>query len=238
MKVVSEMTHSRRIFTAFGATIAGCVLALLPIRALAQSEQPGACGPIGAPLVTIGPYDYRTERKEVAFIEGNHFQPQVQALIGGVSGTIGAELDFMLRHIPNHHKVLITLIRYGEKLKWVPAPGLRFSYECYFNRAIRFRPDDTSVRLIYATYLNKVSRTSEALDLLADAANAAGDNGFTQYNIGLIYLDMRQYDLARAQAHKARSLGFEKADLQDRLKAAGEWKEPSDPAPAAKESRP
>jgi len=105
---------------------AACVTASFQTHVLAQSKEPNACGTIG-PL-SEGPYDYRTERTRVAFIEGNHFQPQVEALLGGVSGPIGAELNFMLLYVPNHPRVLLALIRYGEKLKWAPAPGLRFSY--------------------------------------------------------------------------------------------------------------
>jgi tetratricopeptide (TPR) repeat protein len=175
--------------------------------------------------VTIGPYDYQTDRKMVTFIEGNHFQPQVEALVGGVSGPVGAELNFMLLHIPNHPRVLLALVRYGEKQKWVPAPGLQFSYECYFDRAIRFRPDDPMVRMIYATYLNKFSRASEALKQLAYAADVAKEDAFAHYNVGLIYLDMKQYELAAAEARKAEALGFQRPELRERLRAAGKWRE-------------
>lgn len=204
---------------------------------LAQTEQSNACGPLGPPAVSDGPYDYRVDRGMVQFVERNHFQPQVEALVGGVSGYIGSDLDYMLRHVPNHPRALLTLIRYGEKLKWAPAPGMLFSYECYFDRAIRFRPDDALVRMIYATYLNKFSRTPEALQQLAYAVRLANDDGFAQYNIGLIYLDMKQYELALAQAHKASSLGFGRAALRDGLKSAGKWKEPQSAPEEAPASR-
>jgi len=218
------MTRAKRLLIAAMAATAAYVAASFPTRALAQTKEANACGAIG-PL-SEGPYDYRTERTRVAFIEGNHFQPQVEALVGGVSGPIGAELHYMLIYVPNHPRVLLALIRYGEKLKWVQAPGLKYSYECYFDRAIRFRPDDAIVRMIYATYLNKFSRTSEALSQLAYAAHVANDDGFAHYNVGLIYLDMKRYDLALAEAHKASALGFERPELRDKLKAAGKWQEP------------
>jgi len=218
------MIRAKRLLIAAMVATAAFATAFFPTHVLAQSKEPNRCGAIG-PL-SEGPYDYRTDRQRVTFIEGNHFQPQVEALVGGVSGPIGAELNYMLLYVPNHPRVLLALIRYGQKLKWAPAPGLRYHYECYFDRAIRFRPDDTVVRMIYATYLNKFSRTSEALSQLAYAADVAKDDAFTHYNIGLIYLDMKRYDLALAQAHKASSLGFERPELRDKLKAAGRWKEP------------
>jgi hypothetical protein len=234
------MTFARHLLTASTAAAAWCALALVPQHVLGQVAQVNACGPLGAPLVASGPYDYQTDRKMVTFIEGNHFQPQVEALVGGVSGTVGAELNFMLLHIPNHPRVLLALVRYGEKLKWVSPPGLQFPYECYFDRAIRFRPDDAMVRMIYATYLNKFSRTSDALSQLAYASNVAKDDAFAHYNVGLIYLDMKQYDLALAEAHKALSLGFPRPELRDRLKAAGKWREPATQTnePKVEESKP
>lgn len=201
--------------------IASWLLALPPASVQAQS----VCGRIGEGSVTTGPYDYRTDRKEVEFIEGNHFQPQVQALIGGVSGRIGDELNYLLTHVPNDHKALLVLMTYGEKLKWAPAPGLRYSYECYYERALRWRNDDAIAHMIYATYLNKFARTKEALEQLAYASKLPEATGFTQYNIGLIYLDMKQYELALAQAQKAQALGFERAELRDGLKAVGKWRE-------------
>jgi len=186
-----------------------------------------ACGPLVAGSVSEGPYDYRVDRSRIAFIESNHFLPQVQALTGGVSGTIGGELSFLLRHVPNHHKALLLLITYGERLKWVQPSGLIYPYECWYERAIRWKPDDAVARMIYAMYLNKHSRTKDALVQLNSAAAVAGDSGFTHYNVGLVYLEMKEYDLALARAHTAQALGFERTELRDRLKAVGKWKEPA-----------
>jgi tetratricopeptide (TPR) repeat protein len=216
------------------AILAVAVVLLISNTAAKAQEAENACGPVGIGSVSEGPYDYRVDRKRVEFIESNHFQPQVQALIRGVSGPIGAELDFLLRHVPNHHKALLLLITYGEKLKWTQPNGLRYPYECWYERAIRWQPNDAVVRMIYAIYLNKRSRANDALSLLKSAADLAGDNGFTQYNVGLIYLEMKQYDLALAQAHKALSLGFNRPALRDGLQAAGKWTEPAsvaEPAP-------
>jgi len=223
-------SRRRHSWTALAVATAGWMAWAVPLCASAQPEPASPCGSVFNQGAGNGPYDYYTDRKFVAQIEGNHFQPQVEALVGGVSGPIGAELDFVLRSVPNHPKVLLTLIRYGEKLKWVRAPGLRFSYECYFDRALRFRPNDALVRMIYATYLNKLSRTPEALHQLAYAADLAKEDGFAQYNVGLIYFEMRHYDLALIQAHKALALSFPKTALRDSLKSVGKWKEP-EPTP-------
>src|SRR5690349_16882001 len=116
-----DMTSARRLLATFLAVAAVGGAAVLPPRALAQNVRSSGCGSLG-PL-SEGPYDYRTDRNRVTFIEGNHFQPQVEALVGGVSGPIGAELHYMLLYVPNHPRVLLALVRYGEKMRWSPPPG-------------------------------------------------------------------------------------------------------------------
>ncbi len=81
--------------------------------------------------------------------------------------------------------------------------------------------------MLYAQYLHKHKRTPEALAQLQVASDLAKDNGFTHYNIGLVYFEMGQYDLALAQAHKAKALGFDQPELAQMLTAKNQWKEPA-----------
>ena len=62
-------------------------------------------------------------------------------------------------------------------------------------------------------------------------AAQAGDNQLTHFNAGLLYFDMKDYDKALVQAHRAMALGMTRPDLRERLKAVGRWKEP-EPADA------
>lgn len=125
----------------------------------------------------------------------------------------------------------MSMMRYGEKLKTPQPPYAEYSVECYFLRALRFRPDDTTVRLMYATFLNANARAPEAMQELEQVAKAAGDNPFTCYNMGLIYLDMKEYEKALALAHKAMALGFGQTGLRDKLMAIGKWRAPEVPLP-------
>lgn len=175
----------------------------------------------------FGPFDYRTERNvNLTTVEQYHFTPEVENRIKGNTGTIGSDLDYTLRAFPNHHRALIAMMRLGEKLKTPQPPGARFSVECWFERALYFRPDDDIARLIYATFLVKNGRKPEAIKQLEATAKAAGNNGFTHYNIGLIYLDIKDYDQALAQAHIAYGLGVTKPELREKLESTGKWKEP------------
>ena len=220
------------------AFVLGTAAALGAFAPEAHAQGSG-CGPIAN---AFGPFDYRTEKgNSLYLVESAHFTPAVEALIRGNAGYLGGDLDYTLRAFPNHHRALMSVMRYGEKTKSPQPPNLRYTVECYFVRALQFKPDDTIARLIYATFLGKNARVPEALQQLEQVSKLAQDNAFTHYNTGLVYFDLKQYDRALEQAHKAYALGFPQPELRDQLKAAGKWKDapasvPAASASAAKES--
>ena len=181
-----------------------------------------------------GPYDYRTERfGKLKVVENHHFTPQVEALVKGQSSYLGDDLGFVLKASPNHHRALLSIMRYGEKAKSPQPPHLQYSIDCYFDRAIRFQPDDTVVRSLYAQYLIKTGRPNEAIPQLEVADSYAADNSLSHYNIGLIYFELKDYDRALDQEHKARRLGLARSGLADALVRVNRWREPSSQAPSA-----
>lgn len=184
----------------------------------------GACGSLES---AYGPYDYRVERTgHLRIVERFHFSPAVEGLVHGDSGDIGGDLNYVLMTSPNHHRALLATMRFGEKTKTPQPPGMKFSIDCYFDRAIRFQPDDTVVRELFAQYLGKNGRVPEARQQLAAAARYAGDNALSHYNIGLLYFDLKAYDEALAQAHAAMALGYGRTELRDKLKSVDKWREP------------
>lgn len=226
--------------------LCACLAAALPASAQLSTEAGSLCGALDN---AYGPFDYITERDKLQIVERAHFTPNVEQLRRGSRGTIGGDLDYTLRASPNHHRALVSMMRYGEKLKQLEVPGAGFPVECYFDRALRFRRNDTVVRALYATFLQRHGRLGDALKQLDAAVGFAGNNAFSHYNLGLVYLEFGKYDKALAQAHRAMALGFERTDLRDKLKAAGKWVEPpvaarpsdapaSDAADAASAPRP
>lgn len=180
-----------------------------------------ACGSLAN---GYGPYDYRTDHDKLSIVTGAHFTAVVESLIRGTTNTTaGGDIDYTLRAIPNHHRALIAMMRLGEKEKTPQPRSSRYSVECWFERAIRFRPDDSIVRMIYSTYLNKSNRSLEANQQLEIATSYAKDSAFTHYNIGLHYFDLSNYEKALIQAHKAIELGFIQTALRDQLKSVGKW---------------
>lgn len=225
------------------------ILLFAGLPAFAQVDA-NYCGPLAGNH--YGPYDYRSDHfvaipgdqethgDKRKLVDGAHFTPRVENLIGAQSGgqvgSPGADLNYTLRAFPNHHRALMAVMRYGEKTKSEKPDGLSMVIECYFERAARFKPNDTTVKMLYATYLIKHNRVPEAVGQLERATVLAKDAAFTHYNIGLIYFDMKNYGKALVQAHEAIALGFPRTELRDMLKSVNQWQEPKSEAKSEEKS--
>ena len=209
----------------------------VPISAQAQPVNNPSCGTLFSPG-QYGPYDFRTDKAMLPIVLGAHFTPEVESLIRGKSsGTPGDDIDYTLRAIPNHPNALVAMMRLGEKEKTPQPRGSRYTVECWFDRALQFRPDDNVARMIYATFLIKNGSMPQAVDQLDRVTATAGDNAFTHYNAGLIYFNIKDFDKALSQAHKALALGLPRTELADKLKTAGKWTEPTAADPSSAEKK-
>jgi tetratricopeptide (TPR) repeat protein len=174
----------------------------------------------------FGPFDYRKRTEypnEFNLVESAHFPPDVENLIIGNSSTLGGDIDYTLRAIPNHHRALASLAKLGLRHKATKVAGLKWSVECYFNRGMRFQPDDAGVRSVYGSYLYKLGRIDEAIEHLSEAVRLDPENGTAHYNLGLLYLQKKNYVKARIYGKKAESLGFPLAGLKSKLTELGRW---------------
>jgi|GEM_PF-559074 len=177
-----------------------------------------------------GPFDYRTATKEnLKLVEGAHFTPGVESLTKPATTTfagMASDVGYTLHVFPNHHRALLTMIKLGERHKTDTPPGAKFTVECYLERAVRYRPNDTVARSVFAQFLGKQNRKQEAIQQLNAAISDAGDNAISHYTIGTVFLEMREFEPALAQAHKAKAMGLQWTELEQALKTAGQWKEP------------
>jgi tetratricopeptide (TPR) repeat protein len=211
------------------------VLSAMSMPVSAQNAPPNICGDLRN---AYGPYDYRTDFNKLPIVESSHFTPEVDALIRGKNSYVGGDLDYTLRAFPNHHRALASMMKLAEREKNRQPVGARYTVECYFERAVRFAPDDTIVRMLFATDLNKIGRVQEANQQLEESVKLAGNDPFAQYNAGLVYFDMKNYAKALHQAQVAYALGFARPELRDALKAVGRWVEPPADAATAPASAP
>jgi hypothetical protein len=213
----------RLVWDLLGATSLGVVLvfALAPTPALAQDVS--ACGPLEG---GYGPFDYRTATpRQKHAVESIHFTSEVEALRGGkTTARVGADISYTLHAFPNHPRALLAMMRLSEREKKLKPRGAAYSIDCYFERAIRFRPDDPSVRTIFGTFLLKHGKPEAAVKQLEVAEQHAGSNGNVSYNLGLAYFDLKDYEKAREYAKRAREQGFALDGLENKLKRAGQWR--------------
>jgi hypothetical protein len=217
---------------------------------LAAGSAFGAQGFCGDPHVRggFGPFDYRQRASlpsELEIVERVHFTPEVEGGVKGATGSIGGDLGYTLAHWPNHHRALIALSSYAVRTKSVDVAGMKYPVECWFNRALRYAPDDAAVHAIYANYLNARGKTDAALAEMKEAVALDPDNAVINYNLGLAYFKRKDYDNALTYAQKAYGRDYPLPGLRKKLTEVGRWVEPAStalpaeaPAPAATEATP
>ena len=174
-----------------------------------------------------GPFDYRSASAQVKnTVEGTHFLPYTERLQKGHTGSVGAEIDYTLRAFPNHPRALMAMMKLGIKEKTEMPYGASWSVSCYFDRAVRFAPDDPAVHTIYGIYFVKKGDRQAArheLEMAEAAIRGMGGDANLSYNLGLTYFDLNDYDKALEQAKAAYALGFPLPGLRDKLKRANKW---------------
>lgn len=191
---------------------------VLATSGIVQAAQKNYCGELKN---HYGPYDYRQRGMvNLEIVEGAHFTPEVENGERGSTGYLGGDLDYTLRAIPNHHRALTTIGNVSIRDKTVLVSGARYPTECYFERAIRFAPDDGVVRAAYGNYLNALGKRDKALTMFKYAVELEPENPTFNYNLGLLYLKLNDFDKASQYADKAYSLGFPLPGLKNQLAAA------------------
>lgn len=188
--------------------------------------------------VGFGPFNYNDPeaRHSLWRVENVHFKPEVENLIrGSTSATPLGDLDYTLRAFPNHHRALYAFSKYEIQeihksqlrgLSYKPPKseaGFPATAACYFDRAIRWRPNDPNVRLIYGIHLHKIGKSREALDQYKISEKIQPNSAELNYNMGLLYFDLKQYSLAKQYAKKAYQLGYPLPGLRKKLASVRQW---------------
>ena len=209
-----------------GPALLAIALTACNMTALAQAPNP--CGPM---TNNYGPYDYTNPSHRSQLlprVEQYHYDAGVRALKGmletdGAEIRLGADIAYTLRAFPNHHPALYTMIRYY--LEKVPEGATKMQYEpaCWFERARRHVPDDATVWMLEGIYFQKTNKLDEAKRVYETALEMAPESAEINYNAGLLFVDLKDYDRARALASKAYELGFPLPGLRNKLIGVGAW---------------
>ena len=212
-------------------------LLLTCLAALADPAFAGAEKQCGTLEWNYGPYDYRTSTgHQRKLVESAHFTPEAEQLKEAPSGSLGADIKYTLAVFPNHPRALLAMERLVIKERRNPPNGAKYTVECFYERALRFRPDDHIPRLLYVDYLIRNNKQlAEARTHLDYVAETTKEDPLAQLNAGMLYFDMKDYDKALVQAHRVIAMGFDRPELRQRLTGVGRWVEP---APAEGASAP
>ena len=163
------------------------------------------------------------DRRRVSQVEWHHFDINTENLIRGKTGSVGGDIDFLVRYSPNHHRGLAALVRLSLRDKTPKPVGVKIPVECYLLRALEFAPTDAEVHKIYGTYLARLGRDPEALARFEQAEKLSPDDPVIAYNIGLLLTEKRDFERARLYAQKAYAGGVQLPGLRDKLTRPGQW---------------
>ena len=208
------------------------VHAVIILSVSANLQAANYCGELTS---SFGPFDYTdsanrenqgSSPSNLDVVEHVHFTPSVEHLIKGNTASLGGDLAYTLAVFPNHHRALMALGKLAIRDKDHHPFGSRYSVECYFDRAIRFKPDDGMVRMVYGIFLSQSGNLNEAIVQLVEAVRLQPENANVNYNLGLLYMKKKDYEKAIIYAKKAYQLGYPLPGLRNMLVQAGKWNEP------------
>ncbi|MDD3674126.1 tetratricopeptide repeat protein [Thauera propionica] len=223
---------NQRVSPARLATIVvGIVSATLSMSSVpAFAQDMSACGSLQN---HFGPYDYRSNADKHAIVERFHFNQDVENLRRGMTArTAAGDISYVLKVFPNHPRALDAMARQSQREKRATPRGSTYSIDCWFERGMRFQPDDPIVKMLYGIHLLRVGKNEQAVKYLELAKNTGEPNGNVLYNLGLAYVKLGRFEQALENAHAAYGLGFPLEGLRNQLIRAGKWREAS-PATAA-----
>jgi tetratricopeptide (TPR) repeat protein len=189
----------------------------------------------GNPFVNgVGPFDFTSAKDHrpdaIPTVEHYHLNSDVINLVKGQSATdLMEDLDFVLRAVPNHPRALDAVARY--ELKTGRSSAKYHSAECYFKRALDFKPKDPAVHLVYGIFLARKKDRPGAMQAYQQVLAIDPQSAEAHYNLGLLYFDMQRLDDARSEAERAYELGYPLPGLQRKLEQAGAWRPKTATAP-------
>jgi hypothetical protein len=184
--------------------------------------------------VPFGPFDYLQREKlaaELEVVEETHFSESVERLDAGQTSSAINDIHYTLMSWPNHHRALHSALRYRlQNLGDWPIENSATPAECYLQRAIKFSPKDPIPYMLYGIFLHQVKQYDEALKAYRNANRLLPNDILTQYNIGLVLVELKKYKEAEQVAKKVYGAGFPLPGLKNKLVAAGHWKTRSEVA--------
>lgn len=201
----------------FGTILLAAACLLAGTMAMPVSAQTGS---------EIGVWDYYVAgsspdaSRALLNLEANHIGPGIERMarrdyVGAV-----ADFTFILKAFPNHPRVLSMLSEVCD-VKW---KGPRCDMEGWLQRALDINPSASQTHVIYGLHFQRLGRRGDAIASYERAIELNPRSQNAHYNLALIYIDQKQFDLANLHAQAAYALGHPLPGLRDMLTKAGRWK--------------
>lgn len=151
----------------------------------------------------------------------NHTGPAISRLQSGdYSRQVMADLNFTFLRWPNHMLALLALTKYfkggGQQYEYLSA-------ECYFQRATKFAPDDPDVLVVIGVYFYQSGRMGAAKEAFEGALQLNPQLLDAHYNLGLVYVQLKDLTKAKECALAAYSGGYPLPGLRQKLQQLGVW---------------
>lgn len=202
------------------------ILLVLSLIGLQPAHAQWLCGDIKADAGNYGPFDYSNpgfRAQYLPIVDNRHFTPEIERLTAANTSSLASDIGYTLRKFPNHHRALDAMSRLAVRENSSQPVGSRYSIDCWFERAMAFQPRDGTARMIYGIHLNRIGKLDEAIEQMREGLRLQPNNPEIHYNLGLLYLQKRDYANARRYAQNAYSRGYPLPGLRDRLRQAGAW---------------
>jgi hypothetical protein len=224
--------------------LAIAILSIFCIRNSLSSEL--ECGTVTLDGLTWDYFDPANHRAtsgvpkgHVKLVENVHLTPKMNSLDTGNTGSgitgFLADLDYVLRRLPNNPKALDMASRFqhlhGDELHRLGKfdPSFTRSAECYFERALQLTPSNPTVHMLYGIHMHRSKKYSDAIGKYKIAESFSKENSAElDYNIALSYFELKQFELANQYAASAYKKGYPLPGLKENLKKIGKWNDDLD----------
>jgi len=198
---------------------------LLSLPAHAQRNNT-TCGiEQGQPLSNAyGPWDFTNpgHSRRLPIVINAPVTAKVEQLIAGENGTLLGDIDYTLRAIPNYHRALNAIGKYYRLHPPTAESGVPYyTADCYFQRAIYFQPADTVSRMLYGMHLHLSGKHEQAEKIYLTAVAMSSNYAELHYNLGLLYVDMKNLEKAAEHAKIAYGLQYPLKGLESKIVKAG-----------------
>jgi tetratricopeptide (TPR) repeat protein len=153
-------------------------------------------------------------------VEQYHLQPAYRALHERDWRRAKGEIEFILRHYPNHPQALAFISDLCDT-KW---KHVTCDSKGWFERAFAVRSSPhAQTFVVYGIHLHRLQKLDDAIQAYKKGLELDPRAANGHYNLALAYFDVRDYTAANAHGQAAYSLGMQLPGIKDRLSRVGRW---------------